>query len=265
MSTILGYDTKSPSPRFSLATGRKFSSKATLASPGVLTELHGWFTKASNRVVLHVYADNSGVPGALVAYSAPVDISGSGDIQVSVTGLSVNLSAGDYWVGFTAENDGGNVYGASSGGSLRGILGGATFSPPSDPYGTTNHSDSTRLSIWGVVDDPPSSPVAAFTGTPTSGAAPLTVQFTDESTNTPTSWDWDFGDTNTSTDQHPEHEYTTPGSYTVGLEVTNAGGSDDEVKAGYITVTGSEPGIEGFSVAFDDPALEPDPTWTRLA
>jgi PKD repeat protein len=108
-------------------------------------------------------------------------------------------------------------------------------------------------------------PVAAFSGTPLSGVAPLTVQFTDESTNTPTSWDWDFGDTNTSTDQHPEHEYADPGSYTVELEATNAGGSDVETKAGYITVTGPEPGIEGFSVAFDDPTLEPAPTWTRLA
>jgi hypothetical protein len=114
-----------------------------------------------------------------------------------------------------------------------------------------------------------SPPAAAFSATPLTGDAPLTVQFTDESTNTPTAWDWDFGDSGTSTDQHPEHEYTTPGSYDVGLEVTNAGGSDDEVKAGYITVTepggpGSE-GVEGFSVAFDDPTLEPDPTWTRLA
>jgi hypothetical protein len=112
-------------------------------------------------------------------------------------------------------------------------------------------------------------PVAAFSATPTTGPAPLTVQFTDESTNDPEEWDWDFGDTGTSTDQHPEHEYTAPGSYDVGLEVTNAGGSDDELKVGYITVT--EPGgpagegVEGFSVAFDDPTLEPDPTWTRLA
>jgi PKD repeat protein len=108
-------------------------------------------------------------------------------------------------------------------------------------------------------------PVAAFSGTPTTGPAPLTVQFTDESTGSPTAWDWDFGDTNTSTQQHPEHEYDDPGSYDVELEVTNAGGSDDEVKAGYITVTGPPPPIEGFSVAFDDPTLEPDPTWTRLA
>jgi PKD repeat protein len=107
---------------------------------------------------------------------------------------------------------------------------------------------------------------AAFSGTPTSGPAPLTVQFTDESTGTPTSWAWDFGDTNTSTDQHPEHEYTAPGTYDVELEVTNAGGSDDEVKAGYITVTEApvDEGVQGVAIAFDNDPLDDDPDWTRI-
>jgi PKD repeat protein len=132
-------------------------------------------------------------------------------------------------------------------------------------YGTALSAARIAAHYAARATSPPTGPVAAFSGAPTTGAAPLTVQFTDESTGTPTSWDWDFGDTNTSTDQHPEHEYTAPGSYDVELEVTNAGGSDDELKAGYITVTAPELGIEGFSVAFDDPTLEPDPTWTRLA
>jgi PKD repeat protein len=82
-------------------------------------------------------------------------------------------------------------------------------------------------------------PVAAFSGTPTSGDAPLTVQFTDASTNTPTSWAWDFdddGDTD-STDQHPSCTYGEAGTYAVNLSVTNAAGSDDETKTNYITVT----------------------------
>lgn len=50
---------------------------------------------------------------------------------------------------------------------------------------------------------PPSAPVADFTSNPTSGNSPLTVTFTDTSTNNPTSWLWDFGDGTTSTQQNP--------------------------------------------------------------
>jgi PKD repeat protein len=107
-------------------------------------------------------------------------------------------------------------------------------------------------------------PVADFTGTPLTGEAPLEVAFTDESTNDPTAWAWDFGDSGTSTVQNPTYEYTAAGSYTVELEATNAAGSDTETKTGYVTVTLPPPGIEGFVVAFGDPTLEPDPTWTRL-
>jgi len=78
--------------------------------------------------------------------------------------------------------------------------------------------------------------VADFSGTPTSGYAPLTVQFTDLSTNTPTSWLWNFGDGKTSREQNPSHIYDDVGIYTVTLTATNATGSDDEVKVNYITV-----------------------------
>ena len=57
--------------------------------------------------------------------------------------------------------------------------------------------------------------VAGFTSNVTSGDVPLTVQFTDTSTGRPTSWLWDFGDKNTSTDQNPKHTYTREGNYTV--------------------------------------------------
>src|SRR3989442_3129347 len=64
----------------------------------------------------------------------------------------------------------------------------------------------------------PVAPTAQFSGTPTSGQAPLAVQFTDESTagTSPiTSRSWTFGDGGTSTAQNPSHTYTVAGSYTV--------------------------------------------------
>ncbi len=80
-------------------------------------------------------------------------------------------------------------------------------------------------------------PEAEFTATPASGEAPLTVSFTDASTNDPTGWRWDFGDGGTSEERNPTHEYETPGTYTVTLTATNGEGSDDAVKRDLITVT----------------------------
>jgi PKD repeat protein len=79
-------------------------------------------------------------------------------------------------------------------------------------------------------------PIAAFSGTPTSGYAPLTVTFTDLSTNSPTEWSWNFGDGSTSSLQSPSHRYSSAGTYTVTLTATNSHGSDSETKTDYITV-----------------------------
>jgi PKD repeat protein len=67
-------------------------------------------------------------------------------------------------------------------------------------------------------------PKAAFTPSKTSGAAPLTVTFTNKSTNA-TSYSWNFGDGATSTAVSPTHTYTVPGTRTVTLTAKGAGGS----------------------------------------
>ena len=93
----------------------------------------------------------------------------------------------------------------------------------------------------------PVAPVADFTGTPTSGNAPLTVNFTDTSTNTPTNWLWNFGDSGTSTAQNPSHVYANPGTYTVSLTATNPAGSGVVTKSNYITV-GAAPANRFFPI-----------------
>jgi C1A family cysteine protease len=67
---------------------------------------------------------------------------------------------------------------------------------------------------------------AKFSCSPVYGVAPLDVKFTDLSTGNPTQWSWSFGDGGTSTQQNPTHTYTTAGSYTVGLMVSNGIVSD---------------------------------------
>ncbi len=98
------------------------------------------------------------------------------------------------------------------------------------PEGSDTETKADYISVFDV-------PVADFSGTPTSGDAPLTVDFTDLSTGNPSSWSWDFGDGGSSDVQNPSYEYTGAGIFTVSLTASNACGSDQEIKAGYITVT----------------------------
>jgi PKD repeat protein len=88
---------------------------------------------------------------------------------------------------------------------------------------------------------PPEPPVANFSGSPTNGITPMTVNFTDNSTGSPASWAWAFGDGGTSTAQNPSHVYTVAGTYSVTLQVTNALGSDTITKTDYIAVTPPPP------------------------
>jgi len=69
-------------------------------------------------------------------------------------------------------------------------------------------------------------PTADFTLTPASGTVPLTVSFTDQSTNA-ASWQWDFGNGMTFDGQAPPPQtYGAAGTYTITLTVSNAAGSD---------------------------------------
>jgi parallel beta-helix repeat protein len=114
-------------------------------------------------------------------------------------------------------------------------------------------------------------PVADFTAAPLSGVKPLRVQFTDLSTNNPTSWDWDFGDTSLhSSNQNPFHDYQNPGTYTVTLIASNTGGASAPVtKTDYITVEGPQAdfiasprtGIKPLTVYFTDLSTNGPSSW----
>ena len=98
----------------------------------------------------------------------------------------------------------------------------------SKPGSSDSLTRSNYIEVYSVIAD--------FTGTPTSGVAPLTVAFSDNSVGTPTSWLWNFGDGYTSNLQNPSHTYTNSGTFTVSLTATKAGNSDTRTRNNYIHV-----------------------------
>lgn len=91
----------------------------------------------------------------------------------------------------------------------------------------------------------PGAPIADFSVSPLvlSGEAPFQVTFQDTSLGTVTGWEWDFtNDGNVDTTvQNPTYMYASPGTYTVRLKAIGPGGTDEEIKTSYITVTAPPP------------------------
>lgn len=112
-----------------------------------------------------------------------------------------------------------------SGQTATGLPGGTYTCTVTDANGCTTTSTASISNIQSIN--------GAFGASPTSGAIPFTVNFTDNSTNA-VSWNWNFGDNNTSTAQNPSNTYTSGGVFTVTLIVTNSSGCSDTA---YITIT----------------------------
>lgn len=146
-----------------------------------------------------VFSDtSSGVPATWLWYF------GDGETAIDQNPSHIYTNAGTYTVYLTV---------AGSGGS-----------------NTTGKSAMITAQATGPV------PVINFSGSPTSGSAPLTVTFNETSLNTPTSWKWYFGDGGSSTVSHPTWVYGTPGTYTIYLVATNAAGSAMGYRTDYVTV-----------------------------
>jgi YVTN family beta-propeller protein len=128
-----------------------------------------------------------------------------GAVLVTQNITAIFSTAGTYWVNHTASNSGGT-------------------------------------SVWDNATYTVTAPflTGGFSGTPLSGAVPLSVTFTDTSTNA-TGWNYTFGDGNSSTSQNPVFTYNIPGIYTVVQTVTNTYGSNPNVttRTNYINVSSS--------------------------
>lgn len=78
---------------------------------------------------------------------------------------------------------------------------------------------------------------ADFIAVPTSGCAPVLVNFIDQSTGSPTQWKWDLGNGTISFLQSPSVTYFNSGQYTIKLVVHNANGDSAVlIKSQYISI-----------------------------
>ena len=115
---------------------------------------------------------------------------------------------------------------------------------------------------------------ASFTGTPTSGPSPTTVNFTGTFTGNANAFEWNFGDGNTSTQQNPSHTYNDSdgGQFTVAFTAKNTdgtfggniaagakGSADSFTRTNYITLFTPTP-IPSFTL--DDSTIDTGATAT---
>jgi PKD repeat protein len=133
----------------------------------------------------------------------------------------------------------------------------------SNSQGTSNPF--TMQVAVGAIATPP---VASFTYV----SSGLSVTFTDTSTETPTSWAWNFGDlgspNNQSFVQNPTHVFSHGGTFTVTLTVSNSAGSSSKTRTLTVPNGTSEPVADftftaaGLDVAFTDTSTGTPTSWS---
>ena len=199
--------------------------------------------------------DKSGNPASFSTYGSWVDIAAPG-VEILSTYFHNPDPAGDYIAVLSGTSmSAPHVVGVaalleSADSSLSATDKWNLMVSTSSPYNPTKDVGAGIVNARNALDAiGPQTPTANFSASPTSGVAPLAVNFTDLSSGSPTSWSWIFGDGGISTAQNPNYSYTTAGTYSVSLSVSNAQGSDAITKTGYIIVSApnTDPPIADFS------------------
>ena len=209
-----------------------------------------------SKVAFNDFSNTSGAAGYTDFTHLEIEMTAGEEVQVTLTPGFSGSSFTEYWrvwIDYNRDGDfedtGEQVLAPAS--SNTQVTGSFTVS--------TNAISKTRMRVtmkynnvptpcetftYGEVEDyivsfvSLSPPLANFEANTTSILEGQSVNFTDLSSNSPTSWLWDFsgGSSTSSTQQNPTVVYNHAGIYTVKLTAGNAAGSDTETKTNYITV-----------------------------
>ena len=186
-----------------------------------------------------VFTSNGGVSTNTLTGSAAVaptaafsgtPTNGNAPLQVNFTDASSGTVTGRSWV----FGDGGTSTLASPSHSYTNAGTFPVSLTVSGPLGSNTLPLANYITVTNVTLV---APIAAFTATPTNGAAPLLVNFTDASSGTITNRFWMFGDGATSVVTSPSHTYSNAGVYSVALTVSGPGGLGLTNLANLIEVT----------------------------
>jgi gliding motility-associated-like protein len=220
-----------PSPVFSGSStaGTFTASPAGLVFVSATTgQVNLGGSTAGTYTVTNTIAASGGCPSATATATITID---------PVPTITVNSPAICNGQSATLTASGASSYSWSSGGTTSTETVSPTSSTTYTVTGTTGGCSNTALSIVTVTNC--NVPDANFSGTPTVMCQAGCANFTDLSTNTPTSWSWSFpgASPSSSTAQNPTNIcYSANGSYDVTLIATNSSGSDTLTISGYITV-----------------------------
>ncbi len=166
-------------------------------------------------------------------------ISPSNSSKVELRFNSFRFGSGDYLKIYDGPDTNSTLIGTYTGASLSkgSVIIGNSGSLTLVQFSDGSLTDVGFEALWSCTRNP-SRPSAFFEADSTESCKGF-VNFTDLSSNNPTSWRWDFGDGGSSNSRNPLYFYANQGIYTVRLIASNSFGSDTLTKTQYINVNNS--------------------------
>jgi len=224
-----GYNTTFPvnyaMPAFGNAAGKHFLYQSS------------WPYNTSNKQITYRLFHHHGDAFLTLYTEVPqnLNISHSPALEAGATSFGVTADAGS----FIALTCNGAIIGTADGTGSEVLIPIPQQNPGDKVLVTVTKQNYYRYSS--KVDVVSSGLFAQFSGTPLTLCSGGSVNFTDQSFGSPTTWNWSFpGGTPSSFSGQtpPSIVYNSPGSYNVTLTIGDGSSTDDEVKTGYITVEG---------------------------